>query len=154
VHGEVRLANRAGATVVQTLLFTNALRRGLQQIRKKELYHWPPDREGHEDSRLFLAELERGVDEVSKGVAGDPEDDRRKKLLIEVALSQDSAFFALYEPEIGERDGQVTIESVRPLAVHEVSRAYAARAQRLMAANAFDLTEDEAEALLRSAAGP
>jgi hypothetical protein len=149
VHGEVRVVRRGDATVVQTLLFTSALRRGIQQMRKRELYHWPEGREGHEDSRSFLAELDRAADAVTRD-APTPAADPRRKLLIEVAVSSQSAQFALYAPEIVQTGREWTLGPVRLLAVRNVSRAWAERDQRLMAATAFHVPEAEAEAVLRA----
>jgi hypothetical protein len=149
-HGEVRIVRRGDATVVQTLLFTNALRRGIQQMKKKELYHWPAGREGRDDSQAFLAELDRAADAVSRDALPRGSDPRRK-LLIEIALSEGSARFALYAPELRRMDGELALSTARLLAAKEVSRAYADRAQRLMVATAFHLPEAEAEAALRAA---
>jgi len=57
--------------VMETLLYSNSLRRGADRIRKKELYWWPADRPGAADSARYLDALALLVREAGRLVSKD-----------------------------------------------------------------------------------
>jgi hypothetical protein len=148
VHGELRIVRRGDAACVQTLLYSKALRRGLQAIQRKELAQWPPGMPGQADSATYLAALSRARTIVLQRFDAQPAADRRQKMLIEFVLSGSTGLFALYAVELSGEGADVHIERKEPLEVHEASAAYLARAMRGMAESAFHEAVPELEQLL------
>lgn len=148
-HGEVRLVRRDGALCLQTILCTPELERMVKAIDREERRHWPAGADGHADSRAFLAylglatadalELHRTVDEGS---------DARRKLLIELILDGDEAWFGFASPEIDTSQGRLDVVPGHVLSWNEASTLYLSRAMRLQLAEAFHLNATQLDALL------
>jgi hypothetical protein len=151
IHGELRLVKRGGAMVLQTLLYSRFLRLGLDSIRSKELYYWPPSQPGHEDSARYLAAIESAKKNIFADFdAREDKSDPRQKMLIEFVLSKDDASFAVCEVELDQKGREVTIRSRKPLVVERASRAYIARAMKIQADNGFKAAVPELEEALKS----
>ena len=156
VHGELRLLRRGDAWVLQTLLYTPQLRRGVQRMRRKELYAWPEGAEGWDDSQRYLADLESAKDHALERFAGRSDAaDGRQKLMIELVLGQRDAFWAFYDVELGsdsESDGRAGRTAVRartPFLVRDAPRLYLRRALAVQAETGFGATPIELEELPR-----
>ena len=154
VHGELRLLRRGDAWVLQTLLYTPQLRRGVQRMRRKELYAWPEGAEGWADSQRYLADLESAKDHALKRFAArSDEADGRQKLMIELVLGERDAFWAFYDIELdseresGARAGRATVRSRTPFLVRDASRAYLRRALAVQAETGFGAAPVELEEL-------
>jgi len=151
-HGELRVARRGAATVVQTVLCSPLLARGLQSIRRKELAAWPDGAEGQADSARFLADLDRAEDAVlAEFTARADGADARRKMLIELIEPDDDArrpSFALYAIDVATDAGQIDVTAARPIAVEPASPGYVARAMRLQAGQALHLDGADLEAVL------
>jgi hypothetical protein len=99
-QAEVRLIRRGGAVVMQTVIASRLFQQVVREIRRKESSAWPPGRTGHEDSKRYVDALDRAYREVERRFREkDAPGDRRRKLLIEFVLSEDSSFVALLDPE-------------------------------------------------------
>ncbi len=148
-HGEVRLVRRGGTASVQTLLYSPALRRGLQKIRQAENAHWPPDRAGYDDSQLYLGVLEKGKAAALDAFAGRADqDDPRQNLLIEVTQDGDRAWVGASLPEYSSGGDDVEIRSVRPVASSPVSADYARAAMENILRSAFHKPDRSLEEFL------
>jgi hypothetical protein len=138
-HGDVRLVRRAdGILVVQTLLFSASLRRGVHEIAIKERGHWPADDPMHADSARYLALLERARDEVLAAFAGrEDRAESRQKLLLETIVGDGVGWVAMYEVDIEESADVLRITGASPLGTAEVSPAYARASMEIILRNAF-----------------
>jgi hypothetical protein len=144
IHGELVLARRGAALVMDTLLYSHSLRRGVERIRKKELYHWPADGPGGEDSARYLQALELAKRHVlgrfehaapdDAGAARDP----RPRLLIEFALDGADARVVFYDVEVEATTSGFVVRDRRPIVTVESSTAYVARAIQIQAEEGFD----------------
>lgn len=137
-HGELRLVRRGDATCVQTLLYSSAMRRGLQNMRKRERNFWPEGQAGFVDSTAYLAALEQAARRIEQ--AFDERTDRndaRQKMLIEFVLAADAAFFAIFEVEIEDDPAGARIVERRPIVVADASRDYVRREMLLMLESGF-----------------
>jgi hypothetical protein len=149
IHGELVLERRGTALVMETLLYSNSLRRGADRIRKKELYYWPADRPGAEDSARYLKGLEvakrhvlerfEHVAPADTGAARDP----RPRLLIEFALDGSNAQIGFYDVEVEATKSGFAVRERKPIQVLEASRDYVARAMRIQGDEGFDRTVAE-----------
>jgi hypothetical protein len=139
--GEVRLATRGDATVVQTALATKVLSRVVAEIRKKEEANWPADAIGHEDMTRYVEGLERAAAALrgERAVGGD----RRLQLLIEFVAGPAGAGVLLAGFEGEERSGAITVKSRTPIATLALRRTYVHRNMRLILADSFHLPESE-----------
>jgi hypothetical protein len=148
VHGELRLARRGEALCMQTLLYSHSLRRGVDRIRKKELYHWPEGRPGTGDSRRYLAALEQAKRHVLERFAhGEALDDPRPRLLIEFVLGEAGAEVAFYDVEVTAAKEGFVLTDRRPILTIAASPEYVARAIRIQAEEGFDGPLPELERL-------
>ena len=139
-HGEVRLVRRGDVHVVQTLLYSVALKRGLNAIRSKESQAWPAGADYHADSQVYLALMEKAEEIV---FAKPPsEDDPRRKLLIEFIDGGDRAYVALFSPRIEGTGDNVGIVAADLLGAEPVSPEYVRRAMDTMMASAFQAPSD------------
>jgi hypothetical protein len=137
-HGEVRLVRRDGAVVVQTLLYTPSLRRGLQKIRQREEANWPPERDGHADSQKYLEVLAQGKTASLAAFDGrSDKEDRHQRLLIEVLDDGRSARVDTSLPELKGATDAIEIGVVRPVATSPVSAEYARAAMEIILQSAF-----------------
>jgi hypothetical protein len=149
IHGELVCARRGTALVMDTLLYSNSLRRGADRIRKKELYYWPADRPGADDSTRYLQALEQAkrhvltrFEQVAPGdtaAARDP----RPRLLIEFSLDGNAARVAFYDVEVEATKSGFVVRERRSIQVLEASRDYVARSMRLQGDEGFDRTLPE-----------
>jgi hypothetical protein len=150
VHGELRLVRRGEAWVLQTLLDTPQLRRGVQRMRRKELYAWPESGAGWADSQRYLDDLERAKDHslerfVERGEGGNG----RQTLLIELVLSERDALWAFYDVELAAAGSRRLVTSRRPFLVRDASRAYLRRALMEQAETGFGAVPAELAELPR-----
>ena len=118
-QGEVRVVERAGGLVVQTLLDTKVMKRVVGQIAEKEAASWPEGSPHHGDSIRYVEALGR----IALGDAAQFEG-RRRRLLIEFVSHPDSAFVRLARPSLDDDEGQQRLVAAETLEVPEVSRAY------------------------------
>jgi hypothetical protein len=148
-QGEVRLIRRGGAAVMQTVLYSNFLKRVVAEIRKKELSSWPPDREGHKDSLKYIDAVLKTQSRIEDRFRERRNRlDRRRKMLIEFILSDNASIVALSEPELEEKSGRMRIVSARPMVLLELPRGYVRGNFYEIAVDALKLSPKEAKALL------
>ncbi len=146
--GEVRLLQRGDATVVQTVLVTKALARVIAEIRKKEERNWPAGAAGHDDMLRYVAALDAARAALSARRDAETDgDDRRQRLLIELAASPDAVAAQLATFDDGTVDGG-QLPGRTPLADPALDRAYVVRNMRLILADAFDLDPADADRLV------
>jgi hypothetical protein len=139
VHGELRLVRRGEALCMQTLIYSNSLRRGVDRIRKKELYHWRAGRPGAEDSARYLAGLDQAKRHVLERFASPRGlEDPRQRLLIEFVLGKGVAEVAFYDVEVEREAAGFAVRDRRPILVLDSSPAYVARAMRIQGDEGFD----------------
>jgi hypothetical protein len=153
IHGELVLARRGTALVIETLLYSNSLRRGVDRIRKKELYHWTADRPGAEDSTRYLQALERAkrhvLERFEHAAPGDTNATRdpRPRLLIEFTLDGTDAQVAFYDVEVEATKSGFVVSDRRPIVTLDASPDYVARAIRIQAEEGFERPIAEIERL-------
>jgi len=155
IHGELVLARRGSALVMETLLYSNSLRRGADRIRKKELYWWPADRPGAADSARYLDALEQAKRHVldrfehrtptDTGAARDP----KPRLLIEFTLDGSAARIVFYDVEVETTKSGFVVRERRPIDTLDVSADYVRRAMRIQGDEGFDRTLPELAAFPR-----
>jgi hypothetical protein len=133
IHGELRWIRRGDALVLQTLLYTPRLRRGLQRIRKQELFAWPPG-DGSDDSARYLTALDSAGDQA---MAQAGQQGSRPQLLIEYVLSPEATFWGLWHVELDEVDGTMHLRSRQPIEVRAASTHYIRRAMRIQCEEGF-----------------
>jgi hypothetical protein len=139
IHGELRLVERGDTLVLQTLLYSDALRRGVDRIRKKELYYWPAGRAGSEDSTRYLAGLDRAKRHVLERFASPAGmTDPKPRLLIEFVLAPARAEIGFYDVEIKRAAQGFDVQDRKPIEVLTASRDYLARAMRIQGDEGFD----------------
>lgn len=149
IHGELVLARRGTALVMETLLYSESLRRGADRIRKKELYHWPADRLGVEDSTRYLQALDQAKRHVlARFEHAAPSDsaaarDPRPRLLIEFALDGTHAQVVFYDVEVEATKGGFVVRDRRAIITLDSSPDYVGRAIRIQAEEGFDRTLPE-----------
>jgi len=152
-HGEARLIERGDAVVLQTLLDSARLRRGVQRMRKEELYRWPQGEPGAEDSARYLEDLEQSKDRVVEAFeTRSDRGDRRMRMLIELVLAPEASFYAFYEVELADESESHASHAEAPrllskeaIVVRDASRTYLERALRLQSEAAFEGGLDELE---------
>ena len=152
VHGELRLLRRGDAWVLQTLLYTPQLRRGVQRMRRKELYAWPEGVPGFEDSQRYLADLEHAKDHVlERFAASSVVTDGRQKLMIELVLAPRDAFWVFYDVEVvaGAASSRATVGARTPFLSRAASRDYLRRAFVVQGETGFDDPPPELQELPR-----
>ena len=148
-HGEVRLVHRDGALCVQTILCSPELVRSLQAMERKERANWPDGADHHADSQGFLERLSLATDRALEDFAARSDGaDARRKLLIELILDDDAAWYAFYIPEIDTSAGRLDVRNPRRLFLRQASPAYIARAMRLQLESAFHLNATDLDKLL------
>jgi hypothetical protein len=140
VHGELRWIRREDGWALQTLLYTPRLRRGLQRIRKQELFAWPPGSLGYEDSQLYLQQLEAAADIV---LARAQASGKEPQLLIEYVWSPAGAGWGLWQVEMTHDADQVTITSRTAITVQAASPHYVRRAMRIQTEQGFGAAPPE-----------
>ena len=155
IHGELVLAQRGSALVMETLLYSNSLRRGADRIRKKELYYWPAGRPGAEDSARYLQALDQAkrhvlerFEHVAPGDAGAARDPR-PRLQIEFTLDGTDAKIVFYDVEVDATKSGFVVHDRRPIVTVDASPAYVARAIRTQAEEGFDRPLAEVDRLPR-----
>jgi len=147
--GEVRLLWRDDVPVVQTLLYTKLLERVVREITAKEEANWPGSLAGRADAERYLEALRAAEEAIPRVRAGGPKVDRQRRMLIEFYVdgSKGVVTFATFQAE-GERD-DIRVGACQRLAQIEVSKAYAERNMKLIAADAFGVPAADVEGLWR-----
>lgn len=136
--GEVRIARRGDARVVQTLLYSKVLSRVIAEIRKKEDANWPPGTPGHDDAVRYGEALSRVQKQIWERMPKDEAvRDRRQTMWIEFVLAPKRAFVAMGAFEMTEAGGEVTVVKREVLEQLDLSRAYVERNMALIEADAF-----------------
>ena len=146
--GEVRLLEREGATVVETVLATRVIERVVAEIRLKEERNWPPDCEGHADMTRYTTALADAAKAIRAKVgpadarnADDPT--RRARLLIDFRADAEHADVELAEFDAGDTGAPLEPTARRTLTTLPLSRVYVLRNMRLILADAFHVPESE-----------
>lgn len=147
-HGEVRLIERGSVRVVQTLLYSQLLRRVVSEIGVREHANWPADREGHEASERYLAALDRAERAIPPASDRGADAQRRRALLIEFAVSKSAQGVGLLAPEVEKREGDLVIEAARLIEAIELPREFVQRDMRLIAEEHFAIEPAELARLL------
>lgn len=151
VHGEARLIRRADTIVLQTLLYTQSLRRGIDAMRKKEMKAWPAGSAGYADSSRYLVMLDDAGREALKLFAARKDPSAKlQTMAIELALSPKEASFAMLMLEVDATGSEVKVVALEPFASSSASRAYVAGAMRIQSAAAFGSVPKELEEALRN----
>lgn len=148
-QGEVRIVRRDGDAVVQVVLWSRLLRRVGAEIRAKEERNWPdPASPEGEAARRYVAELENAIagtiaaapprapGAAAKGLAPSG------KLGLVIELSSDAATFLAADVAAGA-EGLVP-RNARELRRLPLPTSYAERNLRLVVADSFDLSEEDA----------
>lgn len=150
--GEVRLAARDRAVVVQTLLQTVLMRRVVAEIRKKEETNWPSDRRGAESSRQYVAGLERVQrslwEQRARSTRG-PNPPQR--LAIEFVHAAGKAWVSLGTFEASSNPPRLDVSALRELERIDLDAGYIAENIRLILADACGLGQQEIDRLLDNA---
>ena len=163
-QGEVRLVRRGGHVVVQTILYTRVLKRVLSNIAGKEKRNWPAGTEGHADSERYMAALEefrkgaatarQGAGDGGSGDSGDAAaaSDRRVTMIIEFVDAGESTIVTLGGVDLEGDGGAVRVVRRRTPVVLKPSATYVRRNMRLIVADAFQVSIEEAGARIAGAA--
>jgi hypothetical protein len=143
-QGEVRLIDRDGAVVVQTLLESRVLVRIVREIGLKEDRGWPETNELRAESRRYLDALTEAAQAVLHEHARRPElRDEPQRLVIEFVLAPDAAVVAIYElpaDDLRDRDRLPERKLVRSL---DLDRAYVERNVTLIAEDSLGMDADQ-----------
>ncbi len=149
--GEVRVVQRDGAVVLQTLLQTVLMRRVVAEIRKKEEANWPSDRPGSESSQRYVAALERVQrllwQQRARSTRG-PNPPQR--LAIEFVQGTREAWVGLGTFELQGNPTEFNLSALRLLERLDLDRRYIGENIRLILADACHLDQDAIDRLLRS----
>ena len=153
-QGEVRIVRRNGRPVVQTLLYTRVLKRVLGAIAEKERRGWPEASAGHADAQRYLGALETFQQEaLARRDAAGPEADRYVKALIEFVDAAAGPFVAIGGAQIEVTKNEMRLVGRSTPVVLELSPEYVLHNMRLIVADAFHITPEEAATRL-SRTGP
>jgi len=152
-QGEVRLVRRGGHVVVQTILYTRVLKRVLANIAGKEQRNWPAGAEGHADAERYLAALEefrkgaaaarQGAGDGGSGESG-VASGRRVTMIIEFVDTGESTILSLGGVDLEGDGGAVRVVRRQTPVVLKPSAAYVRRNMRLIVADAFQVSVEEA----------
>jgi hypothetical protein len=159
-QGEVRILRRDGGPVVQVVLWSRLLRRVGAEIRAKEERNWP-DASSPEGAaaRRYAAALEDSIEETIAEAApprpprGDTLADRPRPLgvVIELVPSGERGHAAFLAPEITRGEHGLEIGRRRERRRVSLPASYLERNLRLVVADSFATTEEEAAAALDEA---
>lgn len=138
-QGEVRIVRRDGQVVVQTLLNSKVLRRVAGEIAKKEARNWPTGQPGSEDAALYVEALRRVVNRIRATPPEGDRRDRRRTLGIEFFTNDQGGRVVLTGAGVGEQ--------------LDLSREYVALNMRLIVADAFAISAEQAGTWLERADG-
>ncbi|ANM29133.1 hypothetical protein ABI59_05260 [Acidobacteria bacterium Mor1] len=146
IQGEVRLVDRDGHLVVQTVLYSKVLKRVLGSIVEKEEGNWPA---AHDDSiayRNSLNETVTMVVDAPRGVGNS----RQRAVLIEFFVWNEKGFVVLSGASIDERSDEFL--RVRRLAAPtntlELNVDYVQENMALILADSFELSREAADAMI------
>jgi hypothetical protein len=150
-HGEVRIVRRDENVVVQTVLHSKVLRRVAGEIARKEASAWPGSVPGSTDSERFVAALREIVDHVrledteEADVAGD----RHRDLRIDFFIREGRGRVVLSGAEVVEEGTTLRLVASRPPAESlDLSADYVGRNMRLIVADSFRTSVEEADRML------
>ncbi len=137
-HGEVRLVRRGSGVVVQTLLVTRTLKRAAGRIREKEAANWPEGSRGYGASQVYAKALEAAVAEVLAAERSD----RHRRLLIEIALSDNAGCIVLSKPSTQDGPDGITLVASQLITRLELPCSWTRREIELVAEDrGLDLLE-------------
>ncbi len=146
VQGEVRLVDRDGHLVVQTVLYSKVLKRILGRIIEKEQANWPAAPDGSLAYRNSLDETVTMVVEAPRGVGNS----RQRGVLIEFFVWNEKGFVVISGASIDERSDEFL--RVRRLSAPtntlELSVDYVQENMALILADSFELSREAAGAML------
>ena len=144
-QGEVRIIRRGGRPVVQTLLSTKLLKRVTAAIVEKERRGWPEGAAGHEDSVRYLAALEDFQKmTLARRDAAATGADRRVQALIEFVDARDGPFVAIGEATIEGTARDMRLVGRKSPVILTLSAEYVLRNMKLIVADSFHLTVQQA----------
>ena len=151
-QGEVRIVRRNGRLVVQTLLKTKVLKRVIGAIADKERRGWPEGASGYADARRYLAALETFQQAaLAQRDAAGPDADRHVNALIEFIDAPERPFVAIGSAEIDGAKNEMRLVGRAAPVIIELSAEYVRRNMRLIVADAFHVTPEEASARIARA---
>jgi hypothetical protein len=152
-QGEVRVVRRADVVVVQTILYTRALKRVVGAIVGKEQRNWPPGSAGHDDMRRYVDALEAYRRAAAPAGGDGAGSGRRVQALIEFIDAPGAPFVAIGGVTLDDTGGTVRVTGRAAPAVPALSADYVRRNMALIVADSFAVSPAEAEARLAAAAG-
>jgi hypothetical protein len=146
--GEVRLVQRGGATVVQTVLATKLLRRVVAEIAHKERGNWAPDQPGVDGMQRYVDAVEAAARELeaARDAAGGG-GDRRLRLIIEFVATPDAAGVALATFDASGQEGTFETPGRQGMSAFPLPRPYVLRNMRRILSDAFHRPEGDVGAL-------
>jgi hypothetical protein len=110
---------------MQTVIVSWLFKRVVGEIRRKESSVWTPGRAEHGDSERYVDALERAYRTVEgRFRKQENRGDRRRKMLIEFILSEETAIVAFLDPDIEGDFGGFRIGRRELLEILPVSRHY------------------------------
>lgn len=150
-QGEVRIVRRNGRPVVQTLLHTKVLKRVIGAIADKERRGWPArtagsaDVAGYADSQRYLAVLDEFARKTlaERDKTGSPTE-RHVQALIEFVDEPGHPFVAIGSAQIDATGESLRLVSRGAPTVLEVSAEYLRQDMKLIVADSFHISPDEA----------
>jgi len=154
-QAEVRIVRRNGRPVVQTLIDTRVIKRVIGAIAGKERRGWPEGVPGHEDSRRYLAALEafqRAA--LARREGAGPGAERRVQASIEFVDQPGHPFVAIGAAVIEGSGRQMRLVSRSAPTVLPLSPEYVLRNMRLIVADSFEVTNEEAASRLARVVAP
>jgi hypothetical protein len=150
--GEVKLLERDGTTVVETVLSTRVIERVVAEIRLKEEQNWPPGSEGRADMERYVAALTDAAHLLRARIPpadarniDDPE--RRAHLVIDFRADATRADVELADFDTADASTPFDPGVRRSLATLNLGRAYVLRNMRLILADAFHRPESDLSSL-------
>jgi len=129
-HGEFRLVRRDESVVVQTLLVTRSLKRAAARIRDKEEANWPKDSPGYGASLRYVEAVAAAVAEI---LETEKSGDRKRRLLIEIELSENAGGISLWKPSTRSGEGGLTLVTGELIARLELPCSWTRREMVLVA---------------------
>jgi hypothetical protein len=156
-QGEVRLLRRDGEAVVQVVLWSRLLRRVGAEIRAKEERNWPDATSpAGAAARRYVAALEGAIEKTiaeaapraGRAAAKPP---RKLGLVIELAGRAEASRAVFLAAEIASDEVGLVIRRTRERRRLSLPASYLERNLRLVVADAFGISEDEADRWIEAA---
>ncbi|MDA3902128.1 MAG: hypothetical protein PF441_01620 [Desulfuromusa sp.] len=150
-QGEVQIIQRGDLLVVQTLIASRALKHVAAAIDKKEMKHWPEEREGYVASVRYREELFRATERVwTMFRQRADKSELRQYLVIEFILSSKQGLIALSVPHIAGDYGNLLLQEKEPIQVWKAPTHYVKGNMIEMIQDSFHLNKAAATELLET----